>query len=142
MACAGTSSPFLPVLLICRGLRISLSLSLSLSLLFIPSACISVIAITCFNWPINRICVYGVCAERGGCWLQLRFYDSQVTLVTRRTVRDANSGRHKRLLSSPKYPHRLLGSPSLMFSGCRIFAPGYNGRVGHLPPPSCAVKNE
>jgi hypothetical protein len=46
---------------------------------------------------------------------------------------------YKRLLSSPKYPHRLLGWPSFIFSGCRIFAPGYSGRVDHLPPPSCAV---
>jgi len=29
-----------------------------------------------------------------------------------------------------------------MFSGCRIFAPSYSGRVDRLTPPSCAVKNE
>lgn len=139
--CAGTSSPFLSVRPICRGLQIGQSVYL----LYPPPACISLIAITCLNWPINRICVCCVCAERGGCWIQLQFYDSQVTLVTR--LRDgqsegANPGRDKRLLSSPKYPHRLLGSPSLIFSGCRIFAPGYSGRVDHLPSSSFTVKNE
>ena len=82
-----------------------------------------------------------MCAERDGCCIHLRFYDSQVTF-TGCTIRGANPGRDKRLLSSPKYPHRPLGSPSPIFSGCRIFAPGYSGRVDHLPPPSCAVKNE
>jgi hypothetical protein len=94
-------------------------------LLFPPLACISLIVITCFNWPINRICVNGVCAEHGGCWIHLPFYDSQVTLVTR--LRDGRSGVRIlagiRPLSSSKYPHRLLGSPSLIFSGCH-FHPG------------------
>jgi hypothetical protein len=100
------------------------SLSLPLPLLFPPPACISLIAITCFNWPVNRICVYSVCAERGGC-----------------SIRRANPSRDKRLLSSPKYPHRLLGWPSPMFSGCRIFAPGYSGRVDHLTSAKLRVKN-
>jgi hypothetical protein len=58
VACAGTSSPFLSVRPICRGLQIDLSVSL----LFPPPACISLIAVTCFNWPINQI-VFVECAQ-------------------------------------------------------------------------------
>ena len=84
-----------------------------------------------------------VCAERGGSWIQLLFYDSQVPLMTR--LRDGRSGVRNlagiRDSLFSKNPHRVLDSPSLIFSGCRIFAPGYSGRVDHLPPPSSAVKN-
>ena len=76
------------------------------------------------------------------CWDPLSRYSDQ---AMGSTIWGWNLGRDKGFLSSPKFPYRLWGPPSLLFNGYRDSVPGVKQPardVDSSHPSSTQVKNE
>jgi hypothetical protein len=106
-----------------------------------------ILSVMCGNWRCSRDLDNNSYAGRECLACHWRWAQKCVCVLGGGGGSSSEASKYRRCFFSPKRPHRLWGSPTLLFSGYRgLFFGGQSSRclglADHSPPTSAEVKNE